>query len=275
MSENRTKRVVYSQVKRLAVWLLAALLVAVTISLVFLTTPYEGPSASVDRLDDDPAVSLESVDGGYVIEPARADADGGLVFYPGARVAPSAYLDVVAPLAREANLTVVVPRVDLNLAIVDYGVARTLFADDAASDAMARRPDIDRWYVGGHSLGGVVACRYAANNRERVDGVVLYASYCDRDVSGSGLAALSVVGAGDTVLDRDRYDRALSNLPGDARIAELEGLNHTHFGSYGGQRGDSATGTSYETAHRRINELAVPWFHDETAASEPSEHLIE
>lgn len=265
MGESDRTRVLRSQAKRLVVWLLALSIVALTLSLVFLSSPYEGPPSAAERLDAEEGVTVEEFDGGYVVEPADG-TEAGLVFYPGARVAPSAYLESLAPLAREANVTVIVPRTPANLAIVDYGIARTPLAEDAATGAMASRPGIDRWYVGGHSLGGVVACRYANENRAHVDGLVLYASYCDRDISGSELAVLSVVGAEDTVLDRAAYRRSLDRLPEGATTVELSGLNHTQFGSYTGQRGDTPTGTSYRVAHARLNGVAVEWFEGELDA---------
>lgn len=262
MTESDRTRVLRSQGKRLVVWLVALAIVALTVSLLFLTSPYQGPDSAADRLDSEAGLSVASTDSGYIIDPS-GESEGGLVFYPGARVAPNAYLDSLAPLAREANVTVVVPRMPLNLAIVDYGLARTPLADDAAAEAIAARPGIDRWYVGGHSLGGVVACRYAEENTDRIDGVVLYASYCDRDISGTGLAVLSVVGAGDTVLNRAAYRRSLDRLPEGATTAELPGLNHTQFGNYTGQRGDTPTGTGYDVAHARLNEVAIAWFEEE------------
>jgi len=265
MADIDRTRFLRSQGKRLVVWLVAVSIVALTISGLFLSSPYEGPASAADRLDAEEGLSVDSADGGYVVEPA-GESEAGLVFYPGARVAPNAYLDSLAPLAREANVTVVVPQMPLNLAIVDYGLARTPLAADAATEAISARAGIERWYVGGHSLGGVVACRYADGNTDRVDGVVLYASYCDRDISGSGLAVLSVVGAGDTVLDRAAYRRGLDRLPADATTAELAGVNHTQFGSYTGQRGDTPTGTSYGIAHARLNGVAVAWFEEELDA---------
>ena len=268
MANTDRTRVLRSQGKRLVVWLVALSIVVLTVSLLFLSSPYEGPASAADRLDTEDGLSVDSSEGGYIIEPS-GDSEAGLVFYPGARVAPSAYLDSLAPLAREANVTVIVPRMPLNLAIVDYSLARTPLTADAATEAAATRPGIDRWYVGGHSLGGVVACRYADEHTDRVEGVVLYASYCDRDISESGLAVLSVVGAGDTVLDRAAYRRSLDRLPADATTAELAGVNHTQFGSYTGQRGDTPTGTSYGIAHARLNGVAVAWFEDELDSQPP------
>ena len=257
------RAVAIRQGKRLVVWLVAALLVVATVALVFLGTPYEATDGSIEAVAEDEGVRVTEVDDSYRIEPA--DPAAGLVFYPGARVDPGAYVASLAPLAREANVTVVIPRMPLNFAIVDYGAARTPLWEDRASAVVDRNPSIDRWYVGGHSLGGAMACRYARGDSDAIEGLILYAAYCNRDISDSGLAVLSVVGDGDTVLNQPAYERNQANLPASATVAELPGLNHTQFGSYTGQRGDAPTGTSYGTAHERLNEVAVAWFENQTA----------
>ena len=244
------------QGKRLFGWFGALVLVALALSVVFLGTPYEGDPASIEAVEEDPSVELTGTNGGYVLEPAAVESDTGIVFYPGGRVRPSAYVGSLAPLASEANVTVVVPSMPRNLAIVDYAVARTGLRPDAASDAMAAHPDIETWYVGGHSLGGAMACRYADRDSD-VSGLLLYASYCDVDVSDTGLDVLSVVGTADTVLDWETYERNQQYLPADANLVELDGLNHTQFGTYTSQ--DDPSGTSYDQAHDRLNDVVIAW----------------
>lgn len=252
------------QGKRLVGWLVVLLVVLVAVGLVVVGSPFEAPSDSIDRVEEDEDVSLTQVHGGYVLEPADDEPEAGLVFYPGALVAPNAYVESLAPVAREANVRVVIPRQSLNLAVVDYAVARTGLRADPATSVMNSHEEIDKWYVGGHSLGGAMACRYANVHGDRVEGLVLYGSYCDRDISDSGLAVLSVAGLGDTVKDWDTYERGLERLPADSTVEELDGLNHTQFGSYTGQSGDTPTGTSYADAHARLNEVTVSWFQTET-----------
>lgn len=250
---------VYSQGKRLVGWIGVLLGIALAATVVFLGTPYDAPAASIESVETDDRVELEATNGGYVIEPAETESEVGLVFYPGARVTPGAYVESLAPLAHEANVTVVIPKLPMNLAVADYGLARTGLRSDAASSAREHHDEIDRWYVGGHSMGGAMACRYARSNTDDVDGLLLYASYCDRDIAESGLAVLSVTGSADTVLTWETYEDSLSNLPVDATSQELSGLNHTQFGSYRGQWGDEPSGTSYETAHERLNEVVIEW----------------
>lgn len=243
-----------SQGKRLVVWLVAAGVVVLAVALVYFGTPLRGTEAGIAAVEADPDVTVTTDGETYVLEPAGGNATAGLVFYPGGRVHPDAYLASLAPLAADANVTVVVPKMPLNLAVLDGdAAARYVTRTDSAADA-----EVDTWYVGGHSLGGVMACRYARANPDRVDGVVLFASYCDRDISETGLAALSVTGSADAVLNREAYRGALGNLPADATVRTLP-LNHSQFGGYRGQPGDEPSGRSYAVAHRRLAEVAVPW----------------
>lgn len=249
--------------ERVAVWVVGLLVVAAAVGVGWAATPYHDARGSVAAVEAQSGVTVERTDGGgYVLRPTGADTDTGLVFYPGARVHPDAYVGSLAPLASEAGVTVVVPKLPLNLAVVDCGLASTGLRAHAAERAMAAHDGVEDWHVGGHSLGGAMACQYAAGT-EDVSGLVLYGSYCDVDVSDrADLAVLSIVGEADTVLDRGAYERSLANLPGSARVAVLPGVNHTQLGAYVGQ--DAPSGTSFETAHERLNAVAVPWFQNET-----------
>jgi len=234
--------------RRAFVWLVAAGLLVGGAGVVYFGTPHHGSDSGIAAVEADQSVTVTEREDTYTIEPAGGQPTAGLVFYPGARVHPDAYLASLAPLADRAGVTVVIPKLPLNLAVLDQGAAA----------AYVDRADPDRWYVGGHSLGGAMACRYAARNPDAVEGVVLYASYCDRDLSGTGLAALSVTGSADTVLDRERYEATRENLPANATVRELP-INHSQFGDYRGQRGDEPSGLHYERAHERLANVTVEW----------------
>ena len=90
----------------------------------------------------------------------------GLVFVPGARVESRAYARVLRPLA-EAGYLVAVLKEPFGFAIVD---------PDHGKKVLDLHPEIAHWVVGGHSLGGTVAASLADND-DRVEGLVLFASY--------------------------------------------------------------------------------------------------
>ncbi|WP_309484928.1 alpha/beta fold hydrolase [Halorhabdus salina] len=218
--------------------------------LLYFGTPFHGSPESIQAVQENDQVALQVVGGDYVLTPANATSATGLVFYPGARVHPDAYLSSVAPLVAEANVTVVVVKLPLNLAVLERGAATGVMQESA----------VDQWYVGGHSLGGAMACRYAKHNPDRVSGVVLFGSYCDQSIEETDLAVLSVAGEADTVLDWGTYAQTTGNLPANATVRTIPGVNHTQFGSYTGQPGDQPSGTTYAVAHQRLANVTVSWF---------------
>ena len=95
-------------------------------------------------------------------------------------------------------------------------------------------PDVQTWAVGGHSLGGVRACQLATD----ADALVLFASYCANDLSGSGLPVLSLSGSEDGLSTPQKIADAARELPDDAVFVEIPGASHASFGAYGPQPGD-------------------------------------
>ena len=125
----------------------------------------------------------------------------------------------------------------------------------------------ERWYVGGHSLGGLVAAKYAAKNAERINGVVLLASY-PRETLPEPLSLLCCYGSNDGCLDRDRYEASRKNWPADSEELIIDGGNHAGFGNYGKQRGDRATDCTPGEQQRSAAEAIARFTDaDETAIS--------
>lgn len=168
----------------------------------------------------------------------------GVILYPGARIDADAYAPVARTLAAEAGALVVVVDPPLDIALLDV---------DAADAVRSAHPGIDRWIVGGHSLGGVAAARHVADPDTDVAGLLLWASYpADGDTIPDGVAVTSITGGQDRVLDRAAWAAARSRLPDDAEIVELEGVTHAQFGDYGTQPGDGTPTVGDVRARRAI-----------------------
>lgn len=161
-----------------------------------------------------------------VFEPE--DAKAGLIFYPGGKVQYEAYAPLMEALAEEGILCVLL-HMPANLAVLDM---------NAAEGITAEYPDIEKWYIGGHSLGGSMAASYAAKNTEELEGVILLASYSTAALQNSGLEVVSIYGSNDGVLNLEKYDKYRENLPEDFKEEVIEGGNHAYFGKYGFQEGD-------------------------------------
>lgn len=151
----------------------------------------------------------------------------GLIFYPGGKVEYTAYAPLMEALAKEGILCVI-PQMPLNFAFMDM---------NAAADILPLFPQIETWYIGGHSLGGSMAASYAAKS-DRFTGLILLATYSTADLTHSGLEVLSIYGTEDGVLNMESYAEHFSDLPADTIEYVIEGGNHAQFGSYGAQDGD-------------------------------------
>ena len=109
---------------------------------------------------------------------------------------------------------------------------------DAAAGIQSQYPSVERWYIGGHSLGGSMAAAYLEGCAEDYEGLILLAAYSTADLSASGLEVLSIYGSEDLVMDRENYEEYRQNLPDDFREVVIDGGCHAGFGLYGPQEGD-------------------------------------
>lgn len=216
-----------------------ALLCVLAAAAFFYLFDYSRPAEhALACLEGDCGRAATAIDGGYAFVPSgEEDAKAGVVLYPGGKVACQAYAPLACQLA-ERGITCVVVEMPANIAFLGIG---------AADDVMPLFPGVERWYVAGHSLGGVAAASYAADHADVLEGVVLLASYSTEDLGESGLGVLSVRGSLDGVLDADAYRESLPNIESD-RLVELviEGANHSQFGCYGLQEGDNPAAITEE-----------------------------
>lgn len=230
---------------------LVALVVAVA---VWLATPYAVEPAAWDEALARDDVEIAERDGDWWLSPAEGDPDVGVVFYPGARVRPEAYVPTWAPIVAEADVVVAIPEMPLNLAVLDRDRAASLVAAPPVDAAAA----LDRWHVGGHSMGGAMAASWLGTDPAvAVEGLVLWASF---STGGAGLEAredlevLSVAGSRDGLATLEDIEERRDLLPPDADLQTVEGMNHAQFGRYGDQWRDQRPAITDAQAQRELTE---------------------
>lgn len=205
-----------------------------------------GPEAMPDAqsaLLSDEAVRVEQ-DEWIVFTPAELAPTAGLVIYPGARVAPEAYAPLARAVAEAGYLAVIVP-MPLNLAVL---------APNRAAEVIAAFPEVSKWAIAGHSLGGSMAASFAESRPGTVQGLALWASYPAQstNLSDNNLQVISVFGTLDGLTSLDDIRASADLLPADARWVAVEGGNHAQFGSYGDQTGDNPATVSAEAQQAQI-----------------------
>jgi len=181
----------------------------------------------LDNVRTNPAVSIDETGDSFILSPTGDASGEGLVFIPGAKVSAAAYLYKLSGAVAESGLTVVITKPILNLALFDQRPLGT-FTEPV--------PDVDTWYVGGHSLGGVRACQYAT--QADVSGVILFGSYCANDLADVDTRVLSLSGSADLLSTPEKIMNAAHLLPSSTTFYPIEGANHARFGDYGDQPGD-------------------------------------
>lgn len=210
--------------------LLALLLVGAGGFLLWAFTPAQPEAQALESLQAYDQVRFEQINGWLVFSPIGVEPRVGLILYPGGRVDYRAYAPHARAIATEGFTVVIVP-MPLNLAFL--GINR-------ADDVINVLPEINRWAIGGHSLGGAMAAEFVRANPRRVDALVLWASYPgeNNDLSGSDLPILSVFADQDGLATLEDIANSKDRLPPDTVFVEITGGNHAGFGWYGPQNGD-------------------------------------
>ncbi len=194
---------------------------------------YKADITDIEELET-PTVSIKSDDELIFFYPDKnTDRNTAYIFYPGGKVEYTAYSPLLVKLA-EKGITCILVKMPFNLAVFNINAADKIFHD---------LPEIENWYVGGHSLGGAMASSYASNNSESIKGLILLAAYPVEDISKPTLA---VYGSNDGILD-------ITKLQNINSIIKIEGGNHANFGDYGKQDGDgTATITREEQQEETV-----------------------
>ncbi|GIG36460.1 alpha/beta hydrolase [Cellulomonas pakistanensis] len=217
--------------------------------------PFPATDVALDALRADDAVEVRESAGWYAFVPRGAEPTTGLVYSPGARVDVRATATVLRPLA-EAGYLVVALKEPLGIALT---------SPDQSASAMAEFDGIERWAVGGHSLGGVAASSFAASHADEVDGLLLHASYPLGDLSGADLVVASVSGSADGLTTPEDVDASRPKLPAGTAFTEVDGAVHAFFADYGPQPGDGTPTTTRESAQREIVAASVALLDDVAA----------
>jgi dienelactone hydrolase len=244
---TRRGRAAHPAERRRRAWRLAGrVLIAVVVLLIvgFLgwLRPFEAGPDALAALRSDGGVSVVDTPTTIELAPVATEPTVGLVFYPGARVDSRAYAALLRPIA-EAGYLVVILKEPFGLAITQIGQAAGPIAD---------HPEIATWAVGGHSLGGVAAASFAADNPATVSGLLLWASYPNGDLSTTGLQVASISGSNDGLATPADIENSKANLPPDTTFTVIDGGVHAFFADYGEQPGDGQPTIDRDAASAQI-----------------------
>jgi pimeloyl-ACP methyl ester carboxylesterase len=222
---------------------LALLVIVAVAGAVWYLQPLGAKATAQAALAADPLVTVTTTADLITFMP-KTPPTVGFIFYPGAKVDPAAYSASLRAIA-DQGYAVFVVKFPLNFAVL--GATRA----DGVIDA---NPQIKTWAIGGHSLGGAMACSYVKNST-KVKALIFWAAYCDRSFDLStrtDVQVTSIYGTRDGLATGKKIEDTKPYAPASTVYVPIEGGNHAQFGDYGPQDGDTPATIAPEEATRLI-----------------------
>ncbi|MFV0424469.1 MAG: alpha/beta hydrolase [Bacilli bacterium] len=164
----------------------------------------------------------------------------GFIIYPGAKVEEDAYAGIAKELV-DNGYTAVVASFPFRFAFFDKNVA---------DDIIENRPEIKKWIIIGHSLGGAMASSYIENTDKYIVGIVYLGSYPATQID---IKSVYVYGENDLILNKNK-------IPTTKDVYEIKGGNHAGFAYYGSQKGDGELEISREDQIKETVEIIISNF---------------
>lgn len=227
---------------RIAMSVFALLVIAIASFVIYAQFDYGPSEVLVDHVD---LSSIESDGEGLIFQPESPNGKG-VILYQGAKVEKEAYAYLGQSLS-EQGFVVSIPQLPLNFGILGSRTADAVIEEHA---------EVEEWFLGGHSLGGVAASFYAEDASPKLAGLYFLGAYPASDFSESRLPMLSIYGERDGLSTFNDIEDSRELFSGNSEFVEIEGGNHAQFGLYGRQKGDnSAEITAIEQQNQVIKTL--------------------
>lgn len=235
--------------KKVMKYVLAIVLVIVIAFGGFMLSGQQKPMPqALEAMKSDDKVTV--TDGDYItFKPKNVETEKALIIYPGGKVDPRAYAPMAKAFAENGVQTFIV-KMPFNLAIFGYNKAQRISEEHHY---------LDEWYIAGHSLGGVMAARYANKHQDYIKGLILWASYPEKsvDLSESAMPVMSIYGTNDNLAQPAKISDTQYLLPSTVQWISLKGANHSQFGWYGFQKGDNKADITREEQQKEIVEATL------------------
>jgi len=231
---------------KIIIILLSVVIITVFGFFIYVGDYYHADIKSIETFNESKEIKKEIKNDKFITY-SKDNPNIGFIFYPGGKVEHLAYEPLMMSLA-ENNIFCVLTKMPYNLAVFDI---------NAAKEIQKLYPEIDTWYIGGHSLGGSMAASFLENNHTQYNGLILLGSYSTSNLKNTNLSVLSIYGSNDNVLNIEKYKKNKNNLPVNFQETIIDGGNHSYFGMYGNQNGDGKASITNEEQINKTTNLII------------------
>lgn len=153
----------------------------------------------------------------------RGDSGVGFIIFTGAKMDEKSYAYIAELLHKEGH-TVVLPKFMFHMS--STGTNRGI-------EIMESNPEIEKWFLIGHSIGGMPISRIAVQKPANLQGLAFLASYVSTDLSELDVSAIHIMASNDNFYsEKQRAEERLDYLPKNSTVITIEGASHQGFGAY-------------------------------------------
>lgn len=178
------------------------------------------------------------------------DSNVGFIIFSGAKADEKSYA-YIAKLLHEKGHTVVIPEVLFHMSAA---------GTNCGIEIMESNSEIEKWFLIGHSLGGLPISRIALRQLEKVQGIAYLASYMVTDLSELNISAIRITASNDRTMNQNMMESNLDYLPENSTSVEIEGANHQGFGAYKSLGRDGEATMSWQEQQEQTVRLILDFF---------------
>ena len=239
------------RIRKKKIWMIAAIVIAVMLLVAaFFYTPALPEAAEI-------AKQMKDVDGDLYF---YGDSGVGFIIYPGAKADERSYAYIAQQLNAEGH-TAVIPNIPLHMSV---------WGPEQGLEIIEDNPEVEKWFLIGHSLGGLPISQIAAKQPEKLEGIAFVASLMICDLSDTDLSAIRITAEHDSVMPDKMMESNLDYLPENSTSVMIEGANHNQFGAYWHPGFDGKATITWKEQQDQMISLILDFF-DEQIHSEDIE----
>lgn len=239
------------RIRKKKIWMIAAIVIAVMLLVAaFFYTPALPEAAEI-------AKQMKDVDGDLYF---YGDSGVGFIIYPGAKADERSYAYIAQQLNAEGH-TAVIPNIPLHMSV---------WGPEQGLEIIEDNPEVEKWFLIGHSLGGLPISQIAAKQPEKLEGIAFVASLMICDLSDTDLSAIRITAEHDGVMPDKMMESNLDYLPENSTSVMIEGANHNQFGAYWHPGFDGKAKITWKEQQDQMISLILDFF-DEQIHSEDIE----
>lgn len=239
------------RIRKKKIWMIAAIVIAVMLLVAaFFYTPALPEAAEI-------AKQMKDVDGDLYF---YGDSGVGFIIYPGAKADERSYAYIAQQLNAEGH-TAVIPNIPLHMSV---------WGPEQGLEIIEYNPEVEKWFLIGHSLGGLPISQIAAKQPEKLEGIAFVASLMICDLSDTDLSAIRITAEHDGVMPDKMMESNLDYLPENSTSVMIEGANHNQFGAYWHPGFDGKATITWKEQQDQMISLILDFF-DEQIHSEDIE----